>query len=76
MAYTRINQRKKGWCKALNDVGHSELAIEAKGLVKAFGDHRAVDGVDLSIKKERFTAFRCNGAGKRQPFVCCQRCYL
>ncbi|MEK4564997.1 ATP-binding cassette domain-containing protein [Alkalihalobacillus sp. FSL R5-0424] len=49
----------------MNDVGHSELAIEAKGLVKAFGDHRAVDGVDLSIKKGTVYGFLGpNGAGK------------
>ena len=27
------------------------LAIEAKGLVKVFGDKRAVDGVDLSVER-------------------------
>lgn len=42
-----------------------DLAIEAKGLVKIFGDHRAVDGVDLSIKKGTVYGFLGpNGAGK------------
>lgn len=41
------------------------LAIDARGLVKTFGNHRAVDGVDLKIK----TGTICgvlgpNGAGK------------
>ncbi|MFK3936415.1 ATP-binding cassette domain-containing protein [Alkalihalobacillus sp. NPDC078783] len=45
--------------------GNSELAIEAKGLVKVFADHRAVDGVDLSIKKGTVYGFLGpNGAGK------------
>ncbi|MBM0064835.1 ATP-binding cassette domain-containing protein [Bacillus gibsonii] len=55
----------KGWCKALNHVVNSDFAIEAKGLVKVFGDHRAVDGVDLSIKKGTVYGFLGpNGAGK------------
>ena len=29
---------------------HSALAIEATGLVKTFGEIRAVDGVDLSVR--------------------------
>ncbi len=27
----------------------SELAIETAGLVKVFGDNRAVDGIDLAV---------------------------
>ncbi|TMW71030.1 ATP-binding cassette domain-containing protein [Alteribacter natronophilus] len=43
----------------------SDLAIEAKGLVKVFGKHRAVDGVDLQIKKGTVYGFLGpNGAGK------------
>ncbi|WP_078394410.1 ATP-binding cassette domain-containing protein [Shouchella patagoniensis] len=43
----------------------NEKAIEAKGLVKIFGDHRAVDGVDLSIEKGTVYGFLGpNGAGK------------
>jgi ABC-2 type transport system ATP-binding protein len=43
----------------------SNLAVEAKGLVKVFGDHRAVDGVDLSIQKGTVYGFLGpNGAGK------------
>ncbi|TWT13193.1 ATP-binding cassette domain-containing protein [Planomicrobium sp. CPCC 101079] len=41
------------------------LAIEAKGLVKMFGKHRAVDGVDLAIRKGTVYGFLGpNGAGK------------
>ncbi|WP_181347431.1 ATP-binding cassette domain-containing protein [Thalassobacillus sp. CUG 92003] len=41
------------------------MAIEAKGLVKVFGKDRAVDGVDLSIKKGSVYGFLGpNGAGK------------
>lgn len=40
-------------------------AIEAKGLVKVFGKHRAVDGVDLTIRKGTVYGFLGpNGAGK------------
>jgi len=43
----------------------NELAIEAKGLVKVFGEHRAVDGVNLSIQKGTVYGFLGpNGAGK------------
>lgn len=41
------------------------LAIEARGLVKAFGDNRAVDGVDLSVPSGCIYALLGpNGAGK------------
>jgi ABC-2 type transport system ATP-binding protein len=43
----------------------SALAIEARGLVKVFGDNRAVDGVDLSIPSGCIYALLGpNGAGK------------
>jgi len=43
----------------------SDLAIEAHGLVKVFGDNRAVDGVDLSIPTGSIYALLGpNGAGK------------
>src|ERR1700685_2509797 len=43
----------------------STLAIEAHGLVKVFGDNRAVDGVDLSIPSGCIYALLGpNGAGK------------
>jgi ABC-2 type transport system ATP-binding protein len=46
-------------------VVQSNLAIEAHGLVKVFGDNRAVDGVDLSIPSGRIYALLGpNGAGK------------
>ena len=41
------------------------LAIEAKGLVKVFGDKRAVDGVDLSVERGSvYGVLGPNGAGK------------
>src|SRR5215207_3250955 len=41
------------------------LAIEATGLVKAFGDTRAVDGVDLSVRRGSvYGVLGPNGAGK------------
>ncbi|WP_436837046.1 ATP-binding cassette domain-containing protein [Planococcus shixiaomingii] len=43
----------------------NEWAIEATGLVKVFGKHRAVDGVDLAIRKGTVYGFLGpNGAGK------------
>ena len=43
----------------------SELAIEASGLVKVFGDTRAVDGVDLAVQAGTVYGFLGpNGAGK------------
>lgn len=44
---------------------HAELAIQAKGLVKIFGDQRAVDDVDLEVQKGTVYGFLGpNGAGK------------
>ena len=41
------------------------IALEARGLVKIFGDTRAVDGVDLTIPKGTFYGIAGpNGAGK------------
>jgi len=41
------------------------LAIEASGLVKAFGDTRAVDGVDLRVRRGAvYGVLGPNGAGK------------
>jgi ABC-2 type transport system ATP-binding protein len=43
----------------------SALAIEAKGLVKTFGDTRAVDGVDLAVRRGAvYGVLGPNGAGK------------
>jgi ABC-2 type transport system ATP-binding protein len=43
----------------------SPLAIEATGLVKAFGDTRAVDGVDLAVSSGSvYGVLGPNGAGK------------
>jgi ABC-2 type transport system ATP-binding protein len=44
---------------------HATLAIEASGLVKAFGDTRAVDGVDLAVPRGTvYGVLGPNGAGK------------
>ena len=59
----------------MNDVTHSELsplaaasqppAIAARGLVKCFGDVRAVDGLDLDVPRGMiFAILGPNGAGK------------
>ena len=43
----------------------SPLAIEATGLVKSFGDTRAVDGVDLAVQRGSvYGVLGPNGAGK------------
>jgi ABC-2 type transport system ATP-binding protein len=44
---------------------HTPLAIEATGLVKSFGDVRAVDGVDLAVARGSvYGVLGPNGAGK------------
>jgi len=43
----------------------SDLAVHAAGLVKTFGDNRAVDGIDLEVRRgEIFGVLGPNGAGK------------
>jgi ABC-2 type transport system ATP-binding protein len=43
----------------------AELAVEATGLVKSYGDVRAVDGVDLSVRRGCvYGVLGPNGAGK------------
>ena len=43
----------------------SEWAVEADGLVKIFGDNRAVDGVDLRVRAGTvYGVLGPNGAGK------------
>ena len=43
----------------------SNLAIEASGLIKTFGDVRAVDGVDLAVRRGSvYGVLGPNGAGK------------
>jgi len=53
------------------DMTHSDiltsapLAVSARGLVKNFGDNRAVDGIDLEVRRgEIFGVLGPNGAGK------------
>jgi ABC-2 type transport system ATP-binding protein len=44
---------------------HPKLAIEASGLVKSFGETRAVDGVDLAVRTGSvYGVLGPNGAGK------------
>ncbi|WP_193392082.1 ATP-binding cassette domain-containing protein [Leucobacter musarum] len=44
---------------------HSEWAVEAESLVKVFGTHRAVDGVDLQVRTGTVVGvLGPNGAGK------------
>ena len=44
---------------------HQQPAVRATGLVKQFGDHRAVDGIDLEVQRgEVFGVLGPNGAGK------------
>ncbi|WP_406311270.1 ATP-binding cassette domain-containing protein [Streptosporangium sp. NBC_01639] len=43
----------------------TDLAVHAEGLVKTFGGHRAVDGIDLDVRPgEIFGVLGPNGAGK------------
>ncbi|WP_425451481.1 hypothetical protein [Sphaerisporangium album] len=45
--------------------GGADLAVRAEGLVKTFGEHRAVDGIDLNVRPgEIFGVLGPNGAGK------------
>jgi ABC-2 type transport system ATP-binding protein len=44
---------------------NSDLAVQARGLVKTFGDNRAVDGVDLNVPTGSiYGVLGPNGAGK------------
>lgn len=44
---------------------NGDLAVEASGLVKTFGDNRAVDGVDLNVRAGSiYGVLGPNGAGK------------
>ncbi|MCM3746662.1 ATP-binding cassette domain-containing protein [Paenibacillus pasadenensis] len=49
----------------INLAGGAEWAVEARGLVKQFGDNRAVDGVDLKVRAGSiYGVLGPNGAGK------------
>src|SRR5688500_12606162 len=49
----------------MNSTPQSTLAIEASGLVKSFGEVRAVDGVDLAVRTGSvYGVLGPNGAGK------------
>ena len=48
-----------------NGVNSSDVLIEAKGLVKRYGDFTAVAGIDFQVRKgESFGFLGPNGAGK------------
>ncbi len=49
----------------MTHVPDTDLAVAASGLVKTFGDFRAVDGIDLEVRRgEVFGVLGPNGAGK------------
>ena len=49
----------------VNQHKESELAVDARGLVKVFGDNHAVDGVDLQVPEGSiYGVLGPNGAGK------------
>ncbi|MCU7369338.1 ATP-binding cassette domain-containing protein [Paucibacter sp. O1-1] len=51
--------------KVFKEGGHLEYAIEAKGLSKSFGQHIAINQLDLQIPKGRIYGFLGpNGCGK------------
>ena len=55
----------KGYERMVNQHKESELAVDARGLVKVFGDNHAVDGVDLQVPEGSiYGVLGPNGAGK------------
>ncbi|OAB41539.1 ABC transporter [Paenibacillus macquariensis subsp. defensor] len=51
--------------KRIIDPSHGDWAVEARGLVKNFGDNRAVDGVNLNVRAGTiYGVLGPNGAGK------------
>jgi len=49
----------------------TEATVSASGLVKAFGEFRAVDGIDLEVRQgEIFGVLGPNGAGKTTTLRC------
>jgi ABC-2 type transport system ATP-binding protein len=49
----------------IQDVASAEIAVDATGLVKNFKDVRAVDGIDVSVRRGQvFGVLGPNGAGK------------
>lgn len=49
----------------LSKINHGDLAIEASGLVKKFGDNLAVDGINLNVRAGTiYGVLGPNGAGK------------
>ncbi|MFC4114237.1 ATP-binding cassette domain-containing protein [Nonomuraea zeae] len=48
-----------------NSTGRDGPAIEAYGLIKIYGEHRALDGIDLTVRRGQVFGFLGpNGAGK------------
>ena len=49
----------------MNSIRDNDIAIEAEGLVKRFGDTLALDGVDLAVRRGTVLGLLGpNGAGK------------
>ncbi len=49
----------------IDDRGGGQLAIDVKGLSKAYGDRKVVDGVDMQVRSGRIVGFLGpNGSGK------------
>lgn len=62
---TQSNVQVENIIKPSEKADQAELAVEARGLVKVFGNNRAVDGVDLSIPTGCiYGLLGPNGAGK------------
>jgi ABC-2 type transport system ATP-binding protein len=58
----------------MSGVSGEAVAVQTQSISKRFGDHQAVDGVDLTIRKgELFSLLGPNGAGKTTTIkmLCC-----
>jgi ABC-2 type transport system ATP-binding protein len=65
MSFEFAHGRTGEFTTSMNTTPDSTLAIEASGLEKTFGDTRAVDGVDLAVRRGSvYGMLGPNGAGK------------